>query len=786
MIHVRKKVIWGLGATLALLVALLVALPFLAPWFINQDTVKKNIEAAVSKALGGKLVYARLDYYIFPHPGIRLRNPILSIPGRVRGTLKSLDIDLEWLPLFTGKIRLADVILDHPEFKISVPGKTEGTQSAPAIEKPSRDNPMAILATAAFGMPNLSIQIKGGGLTITEDERKIISLRDVDTVMAFEPPVTKGGSEGDSLEPSFRIGGNLSGVFTNEFLPGPVHISVERFEVHPQTISMTHGRTRFLDASFDLSGRVDDYLTLDRKVDLTLNGTLGPDAMHWIIAAGSLPPELTVQTPLVLSRTHLQWERGGMMRMAGTAVVGQGPSVSYDVLQGSGRLAVKEFRIQDKGSKATLTMTYENRILDLSFAGNLVPSTFNGIFEHEHFEFGWLQGNFKSRIVLDRPTESTAKGTLTGERLVLPLRRKTPVTIDQISLSAADRTLTLNPIVLAIGSYRHTVTGDLRAMENGWLLDLNSDGLEWEGLQALFSSSETGEGGGESPGPPKPYVPAPATLRLSSDYFSAGRWTARPARAEILLEPDRIRIAMKEAVVCGVNLQGTVTITPGNLDLDLKPSATGQDVESNLPCLTGEDLRSTGTFDLSGSFTSHGAGEALLKDLQGTVKFTAKKGRIYRGGVIVRVLQFLNVTDLLRGSFPDPERKGVPYDSLTLLGNVKNGHLKFKEMIFVSPLVNIVGNGFVNLPDRKLDLTMLVAPFTTTDSVIKKIPILKDILGGSLITIPVRVKGPFEKLEVETVPPEAVAEGLAGMMKRTLQLPFKIIEPVIPGTKKKS
>jgi hypothetical protein len=475
-----------------------------------------------------------------------------------------------------------------------------------------------------------------------------------------------------------------------------------------------------------------------------------------------------------------------MMQVAGTAVVGQGPSVSYEVIQGTDRLAVRALRIQDKESQATLTMNFENRILDLSFAGNLVPSTLNGFFEHEHYEFGWLKGDFKTRIVLDHPTESTAKGILTGERLVLPLRRKTPVTIDRISLSAADHTLTLNPIVLSFGAYHHTVRGDLKAMESGWLLDLNSDGLEWEGLRALILPDATETPGGESPAPSKPYVPARATLRISADYFSAGRWTARPARAEISLEPDRIRISMKEAVVCGVNLQGEATITPGNLDLDFKPSATHQEVESNLPCLTGEDLRSTGTFDLSGSFSSHGSGTDLVNHLQGTVTFAAKKGKIYRGGVIVRVLQFLNVTDLLRGSFPDPERKGVPYDSVTIRGNVKNGHLIFKEMIFLSPLVNIVGNGSVNLPDRKLDLTFLVAPFTTTDSVIKRVPLLKDILGGSLITIPVRVKGPFEKLEVETVPPKAVAEGLVGMMKRTLQTPFKLIEPIIPGGKKKS
>jgi hypothetical protein len=785
MIRMRKNILWGLVVAFTVMLVLLVAAQLLAPRIINQESVKNKIETAVSNGLGGKLIYDRLDYVILPRPGIRLRGPNLSIPGSVTGTLKSIDVNLEWLPLFTGRIRIANVMLDHPEFTFSVTGKNE-IRPAPSIEKSPRGNPMAILAAAASGMPNLSIQIKVGRLTITEEERKLVSLRDVDTVMAFEPPVTQGEGEGVSLGQSFRITGNFRGTLTEESLPGPVRITVERFEVSPQTISMTETRTQFLDASFDLSGRIDDYLTLDRKVDLTLNGTLGPNTMHWIIATASLPSELTVQTPLVLSRTHLQWERGKMIRVAGTAVVGQGPSVSYEVLQGSDRLAVKELHIQDKGSKAALTMNYENRILDLSFAGTLVPSTLNGFFEHEHFEFGWLQGDFKSRIVLDHPTESTAKGTLAGERLVLPLRRKTPVTIDKISLSAADHTLTLNPIVLAYGSYHHTVKGDLKAMENGWLLDLNSDGLEWEGLQALILPDVTDTGGVESPAPSKPYVPARATLRLSTDYFSAGRWTARPARAEILLEPDRIRISMKEAVVCGVNLQGAVTITPGNFDLDFRPSATHQEVESNLPCITGEDLRSTGTFDLSGSFSSHGTEPELLDNLQGTVTFTAKKGRIYRGGVIVRVLQFLNVTDLLRGSFPDPEQKGIPYDSVTLQGNVKKGFLKFKEMIFVSSLVNIVGNGSVNLPDRKLDLTFLVAPFTTTDSVIKKIPILKDILGGSLVTIPVRVKGPLDKLEVKTMPPDAVGEGLAGMMKRTLQLPFKIIEPVIPGTKKKS
>jgi hypothetical protein len=52
------------------------------------------------------------------------------------------------------------------------------------------------------------------------------------------------------------------------------------------------------------------------------------------------------------------------------------------------------------------------------------------------------------------------------------------------------------------------------------------------------------------------------------------------------------------------------------------------------------------------------------------------------------------------------------------------------------------------------------------------------------MTIPVRVTGPFDNPKVDAVPPDAVAEELGGIMKRTLKLPFKIMAPVIPGGKK--
>jgi hypothetical protein len=94
--------------------------------------------------------------------------------------------------------------------------------------------------------------------------------------------------------------------------------------------------------------------------------------------------------------------------------------------------------------------------------------------------------------------------------------------------------------------------------------------------------------------------------------------------------------------------------------------------------------------------------------------------------------------------------------------------------------MNMVGSGNINLPGMTMDLTLLAAPFTTVDAVVKHIPLIGEILGGTLITIPVRIKGPLSGPEVTTLPISAIGKGLLGMMTRTLTLPFKIIEPIIP------
>jgi hypothetical protein len=78
-----------------------------------------------------------------------------------------------------------------------------------------------------------------------------------------------------------------------------------------------------------------------------------------------------------------------------------------------------------------------------------------------------------------------------------------------------------------------------------------------------------------------------------------------------------------------------------------------------------------------------------------------------------------------------------------------------------------------------------VAPFTTIDQVVSNIPVVSYIFQDTLVSIPVTVNGRMNDPDVKLLPASAVGDDLLGILKRTLKAPVKVIEPVLPGEKKK-
>jgi hypothetical protein len=274
-------------------------------------------------------------------------------------------------------------------------------------------------------------------------------------------------------------------------------------------------------------------------------------------------------------------------------------------------------------------------------------------------------------------------------------------------------------------------------------------------------------------------------LQIRADNFYFETYAASPLIAEIRLEPDETVISINRAVVCNISIQGQLKLTAQTLDVSLVPAAANQMLAATLSCFTDQSNLAMGTFDLSGQLWSKGRPVEFPRSVAGEMAFSATNGRIYRFGLLAKILSILNVTEIYRGEIPDLVGEGFAYRSMTIGAELEKGKLILSECSIDGVSMGIACEGDIDLAEKKMDLIILVAPFKTVDRIIKFLPLIKQILGGKLISIPFRAKGQLKNPAVIPLHPTAVGSGLLGVLERTIKLPITIMQPVFSTAKSK-
>lgn len=270
-------------------------------------------------------------------------------------------------------------------------------------------------------------------------------------------------------------------------------------------------------------------------------------------------------------------------------------------------------------------------------------------------------------------------------------------------------------------------------------------------------------------------------VRFKAGSVTWGRYTTSPVAANIVFDQKGVSAAVTEAALCGVLLPGNLRFYEKHIGFDFKPEVTAGQLSPALDCLLGAESQITGVVDLKAELSSGGEADALVRALQGKVDIRAKDGRIYRFPLLSKILSFLNVTELLRGKMPDFDADGLGYNSIIIKGDIRNGIFTLSEAVIDGTTMQIVCQGDIDLARNRINLTVLVAPFKTVDYVVSKLPLVSYVLKGTLVSIPLRITGRPDDPRIIILSPTAVSKGVMGIMKRTLLLPVKIIEPVIPG-----
>jgi hypothetical protein len=568
---------------------------------------------------------------------------------------------------------------------------------------------------------------------------------------------------------------------------GPVLLSAEQFEALPGVLTFSRARARVADLSVSLSGRFNDFLSPLPKADLSISGTAGPNVLQWLRDSASLSPLLTLRSPLALAETRIRWERSGTLQVTGAASIKNGPSLAFDVQRSSQSITLRRLALRDQESQITIALHMSDRIVDLSLAGNLTRQTLDNLFGHQLFQFGSIKGDLKVHLPLDRLATASAEGVLETEQMVVPWKQEVPFTIDRLALSARDRDVKLDPAAITLGRSRGIFSGTISARNDGVALDLDlaSPEVEWDDLREIFTSKKDNEGSEEDQGQEKSKsnkkpIPLRGTLRVNVDALRVKRFVFQPVHGTIMLDQDRTRYDVRKAAVCGIDIAGSAAVSRGTSDLSLNVSAKEQELAPTLMCLAGSDLKVTGKFDLVGSIAGVGPNEGLSRSLGAKTSFSARNGRVYNSVIVEPILKYKKIADIIGDRTAEMQKNGIPYDIFGIEGIIQDGTLMVSESMIKSPLMNLAANGNIDLMNDRLDITVLIAPFKKVDAVVKKIPLLGDILGGTLVTVPLRVQGPFKSPKVTPLPPSAIGEGLLGIMKRTLELPFEVIDDVTP------
>ncbi|HAK60094.1 MAG TPA: hypothetical protein DCO77_06890 [Nitrospiraceae bacterium] len=737
--NIRRKTILWIAGGIGVCIVLLLLLSLLATAIVNSGSVKDKIQTFASQQLGGDVRFREIDLSLFPRPRVAIQQLNLSFPDATSGAIEVIIVYPKVLPLLIGRLRLSNVRAHSPDFTLTIyKNKKKDKKHSSATPREVIDEYVTtLLAIVAVVKPD-RITLENGRLRMALHDSSALSFHDIHGRAAFVK--------------------------------------------HDLELSMTANTP---DSTFTISSILTHSSEGLRNIEVTVNSDVGQQTIDTISGLIGIPAEVTIKGPLSITRTQLKWANDSTASLKGRMAVRNGPALTVDVFMDRETFTIHSLSIHDGTSRAELSVNLSKKIVDFAFNGKVNRDTLDKFISVKRYRNGWIGGNFRARLLLDQPLKSELHGTLEGNHLIIPLSLKAPVQVDRLSLRATRNAVTLNSFELSRRGNHVSAKGTVKATGDGFLLTLavDSNKIDLNDLKSVM-----GRGGKQQRTkriPSLPELPVRGVLAFKAKKVTYDRFTMGPLHADIDMDHGDIRIDVRKAVLCGISAPGRLHLSRQALELDFTVASPNQKLDDFLICLRDTKRKITGTFNLEGHITGRVTGkEDLISSLRATGTVTVKEGVIERLPALAKILALLNVTEIFRAKFPDLRAQGFAYESAMMKATLKDGALVLDEMIVDGTTMDVTGRGTIALKDKTVNLTLLVSPLKTANYIIDKIPIVNYILSGTLITIPVMVTGDFGDPQVKIVPASAVGEGLVGITRRTLQVPFKIIAPIIPSREK--
>ena len=269
----------------------------------------------------------------------------------------------------------------------------------------------------------------------------------------------------------------------------------------------------------------------------------------------------------------------------------------------------------------------------------------------------------------------------------------------------------------------------------------------------------------------------PGEIQRLALQIAFGRRVPRPVAATLSLRPERAYLELTQAQLCGLSLPLTLEATPGGLVASAKITAQKQQLQQTANCLADKHLLITGEFDLRADLSARGRIGELARNLKGSVTADMREGRVMKFALLGNILSMQNVAALLKEGGPRLDEAGFPYRRLAIKGRFDTDRFHVEESSFHSDAIGLVAQGWISLVQPESRLSVLVAPFSWVDKLVRSVPLVGYVVGGTFTSVPVGVSGDIRDPRVVPLGLGAVTSELAGIFERALKLPVKLVAP---------
>lgn len=552
-----------------------------------------------------------------------------------------------------------------------------------------------------------------------------------------------------------------------------------------QIIATSHMKTA--DSAFDLMGTIENLPSADTSVRLFTRGRMGYTALEWLWQAAKASPEFILKAPLSISGADITWRSSESVDMTGRLERGNGLSATAALIAQKDDFHIKRLHVKGGGSDALISFRRQNdgQLLKAGFVGYLTKSGVDQLFGDNRLLAGWLKGRFQARIDLAEADRTSLDGQLSGKQFFIPMKGSRPVYVREAYIQGVNGGFAIPSMSLKWDEQTIRLSGKGVFLNDALDLEmtLNANALDAEKFIPLFNVAEPAE---NDPLYPKTKMRIRVEAEVKINQLDYGRYRIAPFRAAIKHDKNQSQVKISEADLCGIQIPGRITHMPdGSINVILQPKVAQSELKVAGSCLLDAQHteRLEGIVDLNGKITTQGrSNDELISNLKGNVDLHIEKGRIYNvgsAGLFTNLLSFLSINQYLSGDLPDLSQNDFIYNRIDSRVSFRDGLLIIKEGMVKSNSVNMAADGQYDLTSKELDLKMLVSPLTTVDWIVERIPIVGNILGGTLVAIPVRVKGHQSDPRVTPLAISAVGSRLGGILQRAVKTPVRIIEPLL-------